>query len=176
MTQTLIRDDGTGKYTRSLGRGLLQYRLFDTFYNLTETSDGKTGLIRVLGLGGIRSDVVSSRIPPVVLDSVNRGTFIPVTVEGTRSAGVRTRVKFGYDLTYACTSRREACYAVSGTIDEKNPFLFATELGAQNGDASADYRISIPGVSGKVVYYQVEYVDDSGSPVAAGPAMVTAVQ
>lgn len=176
MSQTLIRDDAAGKYTRDLGRGLLQYRLFDTFYNLTETSDGKTGLVLAKGLGGIRNDALSFKIPPIVLDSVNRGTFIPVSVEGSRSTGVRTRVKFGYDPNFACTSRQDPCYAVNSTVDETNPFLYGVELNAGAGVTASPYRIDIPAFSGKVLYYQIEDIDDSGSVVRAGPKMVAAVQ
>jgi hypothetical protein len=175
MSQTLIKDDAVGEYTRNLGRGFLQYRVFDTFYNLTETSDGRTALLRVMGLGGIRADAVSFKIPPIVLDSTNRGTFIPISVEGERQAGARTRVKFGYDPAFLCTSRQEPCYAVNTDVDESAPFLFASELSANSGISSAHYRLAIPGFSGTVLYYQVETVDGSGSIVSAGPVVVTTI-
>jgi hypothetical protein len=74
------------------------------------------------------------------------------------------RIRFGYDANLYCTSRKESC-----------------STGATNGDAFAwlsepinwqscgtGCTVTIPAISGRVLYYAVDRKDASGTIVSGG--------
>ncbi|WP_180539624.1 hypothetical protein, partial [Nevskia soli] len=91
-------------------------------------------------------------------------------------------VQFGYaewgaPSSYYCTSRAEACAVALEKINETTPFYFATTEGTQlrGVPCTRACSISIPGISGRVLYYQVLFRNGSGAVVATGEPAVFVV-
>jgi hypothetical protein len=77
-------------------------------------------------------------------------------------------VEFGYEefgskTDFFCTVRREPCRVAAEEIDEAQPFAFAHE---PLTPATGSYKITVPVVPGRIVYYRVV---DNGEP---GPLQV----
>lgn len=115
------------------------------------------------------------KVPPVVKDSVNRSTFVPVAVRiGSVPRGTdNVVVEFGYAERgapdqYRCTSRAEACVATGSTVNESNPFFFASES-FSGLPCSSGCTIAIPAYPSRVVYYRVRYRDGGNQVLHQGP-------
>ena len=110
------------------------------------------------------------------LDSVDRGTFVPVAVQlGSVPAGTNNViVQFGYNPSFYCTSRQEECIANQSTINEATPFYWASESYIGLACASG-CTVAIPAISQRVVYYRVQYRDESGRVITAAATAVAAV-
>jgi hypothetical protein len=115
-------------------------------------------------------------------DSVSRSSFIPITVDLRPPAGSTVSdaiVEFGYSTNLYCTARTEVCVATKAAIDESNPFLWPTEVGGSAGvtgvPCSTGCRITIPGISGKVLYYRWKYRDAAKTVQAISGLQVVAV-
>jgi hypothetical protein len=109
-------------------------------------------------------------------DSVNRGTFVPVPVQvASPPAGTDNAVvEFGYDPGFNCTSRQEACVAVSSAISETTPFYWTGE--SYTGQTcTLGCTVTIPALPQRVLYYRTKYRRTDGTVVATGSTQVTAV-
>ena len=82
--------------------------------------------------------------------------------------------QFGYDSNFYCAERREACVANSAAFDENNPFYWASETYAGLACGSG-CRISMPAITGRVLYYRILYRSASEAVLATGPTAVVAV-
>lgn len=118
------------------------------------------------------------KVPPIVKDTVNRSTFLPVPIKiSTVPVGTdNVIVEFGYSENGApanlyCTSRLESCYAVSNTIDQANPFLWAQEVTTGLSCTSGCTPI-IPSYPTRVVYYRIKYRDASNNILLTSPIEV----
>jgi hypothetical protein len=120
--------------------------------------------------------VFALKVPPVpVDDGIDRSTFVPAMVSVTPPSGqniASARIKFGYAEqgspgSYFCTSRREACVAVSATIDPLNPFRFSETDSYNPMPCAAGCTISIPVYPLHTSYYSVEFLNPAGVAVAA---------
>jgi hypothetical protein len=78
--------------------------------------------------------------------------------------------EFGYDTNFYCTSRREACEAVTATVNETTPFYWASE--SYSGVRGAPWTIAIPSVPQRVVYYRLKYRDATNRTIQTGPTEV----
>jgi hypothetical protein len=121
-----------------------------------------------------RNDPWYANLPPFPgAESLNLSTFIPQTVTvGTAPPRTsRLLVEFGYDENFHCSDNRaEACYAVSSTLNESNPFLWAAELTTSSGvPCSSGCSVTIPKIPGRVLRYQLVYRDAGGAKVYASP-------
>lgn len=163
-----------GTYNRILSRGLSMWRLRDDYWNLPAIPDGAWafGVSRWLGLR--RSEWVSLRLPsPAAMDSVNRGTFVPIPVvlasvpSGTNNAVV----EFGYNQNFYCTSRQEACVAHTAAIDETLPFHWAGES-FSGLSCAAGCTVMIPALPQRVVYFRARYRDAGGATIQFGPSLI----
>lgn len=118
------------------------------------------------------------KVPPIVKDTVNRSTFVPVEIKvSTVPATTSTVVaRFGYaehsaPTNFYCTSRAEACLANKAAVDITDPFSWASEAPAGLSCASG-CTITIPGLPGRLVYHRLEYRNSGGSVIHTGPLEV----
>lgn len=161
----------------------------DVNENVHGLRDGSWLLLDANALQGSRQEILAAKLPPYEVDSVNRGTFVPMVLNLTPPSGMTVDnavVQFGYaeygpaDQFY-CTSRHEACMAVSTDITESNALGFGTDaaggtMAGVNGVAcSTGCRISIPGLPQHVVYYKVLYRDSINEVVAQTQTQIALV-
>jgi hypothetical protein len=116
------------------------------------------------------------KLPPTpVLDGVDRSTFVraPLTLVPPQGAGVISAVvQFGYAeqgalSQYKCSSRNEACVAVTSVVNDANPFFYAqTESYAATPCATA-CTITLPVLPMHTAYFRVSYLNAAGAEVAA---------
>jgi hypothetical protein len=163
-----------GTRGRNVSYAFQRYAHLNLFANLKGTAFGEWYIIQTPWLDNIRAEAwaVKRNVPPV--DSVNRASFIPITVNSSAPPGAdRMIVQFGYDDSFRCTSRNESCFAVSATINDANPFLWNGEL--VNGSGSTTGAVLVPSIPGRVVYWRVVWRSSStGSVVSQGPTQVSA--
>lgn len=141
--------NGSGRWTRRLSMQPGPQR-HPPFENWRPFPDGKTALWRSAWTDGLYTSLMLAKLPPRDDDSLNRTTFVPVEVKA--SAGTNVTVQFGYNSSFYCTSRLEACKVSAATITQSDAFKFASE--ALTG-ATGPYTITIPALSGRVLYYRV---------------------
>lgn len=134
------------------------YRLVYEFGNNKVTPDGGLMFNFIRNRGAVNARVVMAKLPPFpAQDSINRGDFIPlkVVVPAISPAANNVIVKFGYDPSYLCTSRNDACVANAATIPTSStPFAYISE--SPTGLAcAATCTILVPAIADRAVYYQI---------------------
>ena len=166
----MTRNDPFGARVRNFGN-LLTRDAPDGFKNIKPLGTGHA-LYRILNGDGIYGELALVKLPPMTFDSVNRTTFVPLQVRvGSVPAGTDNVVaEFGYDTNFYCTSRREACEAVTATVNETTPFYWASE--SYSGVRGAPWTIAIPSVPQRVVYYRLKYRDATNRTIQTGPTEV----
>jgi hypothetical protein len=173
--------DPSGGLARALTKGLNRYNLIDDNENVHSLPDASWLLLESNAVQGSVFSILAAKLPPYPqVDSANRGTFVPLTLNLSPPAGMgidNAVVRFGYlengaPNQFFCTTRREACMAVSATVNDSSPFLFASD-GADGTAATvpgvscaAGCEVALPGLSQRVVYYQVVYRDANNAIVA----------
>ena len=172
--------DPASKYQRALTYGFQRFKHQAENYwsNGKATPDGSWATFTTRWSDDQRSDLMMVKIPPLPpADSVNRASFIPVrvTVGSVPTGTSSVAVKFGYGPTFYCSSRSEACYATATAVSESAPFYWASEA-ASGLSCASGCTVTIPAISSRVLYYQVEYRNSGGSVITSGPAQVTAIQ
>ena len=119
---------------------------------------------------------MAKMLPYPPRDSVNRGTFVPIPITLSPPAGLDVNnavIEFGYQEYGApqiinCTTRNDACVATAATVPPGNqPFYFASESPAGASCASG-CTITIPAISQRVLYYQVQYRTAGSAVIATG--------
>jgi hypothetical protein len=125
----------------------------------------------------VPSHLLMVKLPPFTSgDAVDRTTFvrapIPITAPGGRGIATAT-VEFGYleqgaPSEHYCTSRREACVAVSSTVADAAPFWFVGTDTYKRAPCAASCVIALPVLPGHVAYYQVKFYDGQGAMVGLG--------
>src|SRR6185369_10431442 len=109
-------------------------------------------------LNGYRTELMMAKLPPWPPDdTTSRGTFIqvPVDVDGSEDRSVR--IRFGYDTNLFCTSRLEECSTPSGF-----PFTWKSEPQTWT-TCSGSCKITLPALSGRVLYYVVDTADSNNN-------------
>lgn len=129
---------------------------------------GTDGTDWVFGVGkwvnGVRSEIFGAKLPSWQIDSQYRGDFIKMPVALGGRSGDSVRIRFGYDANLYCTSRQEAC---STGATNGDAFAWLSEP-VQWQSCSAGCTVTIPAVSGRVLYYVVDRKDASGMIVSSG--------
>lgn len=163
-------DHGTTRPDRFLTGHFQRYNFTWTYANAVPVPNGTWAVTSGSWLEGVRNDLLLVKIPPQPEpDGVDRNNFVPVTVEVPAAQGAsKARVRFGYAENgpvdaYYCTSRREAC-ATGG-----QPYAWAGEQASMTACASG-CTVQVPGISGRVVYWVVDWFDDGGGLVRSGGA------
>ncbi|HYL78115.1 MAG TPA: hypothetical protein VEU96_28125 [Bryobacteraceae bacterium] len=182
----LDRPDSTGIGARKFGyaHGMpgLQYQ----FSNCRTTPDAAFLFCIADWLDGVRSEWVAMKIAPMpVSDSVNRTSFVPVTLTHTQSSGASyIRARFGYlengGSMLRCTPYQVECSTEIPAAAPDDPYSFTNESVVRQtcGDGRPlDIRctITIPAISNRMLYYVVDRLDSFGNVVASLPMNVVAV-
>jgi hypothetical protein len=163
---TLDQTDLAGAYTRTLLTATARLRMVYGFENNRLLPDNSWLLLRTEWLNYQRSDMwMAKMLPYPAVDSVNRGTFVPVTLTLTPPPGLgvdNVIVEFGYQEYGApqhlnCTARNDPCIAVASTVPTGNqPSYFASENPA-GAPCATSCTIAIPAISQRILYFQVSY-------------------
>jgi hypothetical protein len=127
-------------------------------------------------IGGM-TNVWMAKLPPLSKqDAVDRSTFIraPISISAPQDQGIASAaIEFGYTeqgepSQYYCTSRREACVAVSATVDDATPFYYAQTETYTRMPCAKSCTITLPVLPAHVAYYQVRFYDAEGVLVGSG--------
>ena len=169
----------------SIGLAAMQYKLSTTspslWRTLSRTFTGSAVLdlthngefaIAVQNASSPAANAWLLKVPPDPgSDGIDRSNFVPATLLLTPPPGIgisAAQVKFWYAEqggTVAnpyCTSRREACVAVSSDIDQNNPFSYAVTDRYAPAACAVSCVITIPVYPLHTAYYSVEYLDSNG--------------
>jgi len=172
---TLDQTDYAGAYTRTLVTATSRLRMVYGFENNRLLPDNSWLLFRTDWLDYQRNEMwMAKMLPYPTPDGINRGTFIPMAVNVTVPTGTgitNAIVAFGYGEFGApealnCTSRHDACIATASTVPSgTQPFAFASE-NPRGAPCVSTCTISIPAISQRVLYYQIEYLSDNNTVVS----------
>jgi hypothetical protein len=152
------------------------------FYYSTAKSlpDASWALFNVGVVAGTPSDQVNvwmAKLPPLsAQDAVDRSTFVraPIAISAPQGQHIASAaIEFGYTeqgdaSQYYCTSRREACVAVSARVDDATPFYYAQTENYTRMPCAQSCTITLPVVPAHVAYYQVQFYDAQGALVGLG--------
>jgi hypothetical protein len=146
-----------------LARTFFSYRQ-STTDNVKATPDGRWALSR---------HAWAYRLPPYPAeDSVNRAEFVKVPVTLKPPAGVdNVVVEFGYDTSFRCTMRDEACVKDANATE---PYVFAGDMLTGISCASG-CTVEMPGIAGRVLYYRWKYRNSANSVIAESDTIVAAL-
>ena len=173
--------DPTGALGRTLTRGLIRYRVLDPNENVHGLPDGSWLIVEATTLQAMTTEFLMAKVPPFPpVDTINRGTFIPMVLNLTPPNGLgvdNVVVQFGYTENGApeqfyCTTRRDACLAATATFAETNPFRFASEgsdgtmTTVAGVSCASGCSVAIPALAQRVLYYQVLYRDSNNAILA----------
>jgi hypothetical protein len=128
------------------------------------------------------SQMLMAKLPPFTRqDTVVRTTFVrsPISIaapQGQRIASAA--IEFGYTeqgdaSQHYCTSRREACVAVSATVNDAAPFYYAQTETYTRMPCARSCTITLPVLPAHVAFYQVKFYDAQGVLVAPGDGGVS---
>jgi hypothetical protein len=140
------------------------------FGNMIPAPDGKWAFTQGYWLDGARNEILAMKLPPFPsYDTINRADYVPVPVEISGEQGTSARIRFGYaengsPSSFFCTSRQEACV----TDISVAPFAFAQSDALTPASCASGCTVNIPGISGRVVYYVTERMDQTGQVVQQG--------
>jgi len=164
-------------YWRKLTQGFSGIGRQYQFGNLNAEPDGEWAFMQCFWCDGVRNEILGVHLPPFpVYDSVNRADFIPIPVQIPAGFGTAAQVRFGYAengpvSSFFCTSRKEACVTDSAVA----PFVFAQSDRRVPAPCASGCMMYIPAVSGRVLYYQVDRLDDHGNVLSSEPMKATAI-
>lgn len=109
-------------------------------------------------------------------DPVRRDTFVPVMVSEKPVGADAAYVRFGYDAGFFCSANKdEACVAASGTVNETSPYSYVSVDGVTSVPCAAGCSIAIPGISGRMLFYQWVFLS-GGVQVGVGRVETVAVE
>src|ERR1022692_3118325 len=114
-------------------------------------------------------DIWMGKMPPYPSqDSYDRSTFIPVTLNATPPSGegiTNAIVQFGYqEYNGNCTTRNDPCIANQSSVSSTDPFYYSSE-NPSGMPCSSGCTIVVPGLPQHVLYYQIQYRNNSNQTV-----------
>ncbi len=180
----ITRHDISGAGFRRLGSNYGKWNQFDVFWNNQGPPAASVSGSQVRWLDGVRFDNLINILPPYPnQDTVTRGSFeaIPVAVDPPPQPGKTAIVEFGYAengsaANYYCTSRQEACVAVSAAVNTAAPFYFEQTEHYSGVPCSSGCTVTIPALPQHVVYYRWKYLDASSHVIGTSQPHVTVAQ
>lgn len=179
-TQVSVRQaDPDGRFSRRVTHALGRYHRTNIFWNVKMFPDGKAMAVISPWLGGLRTSFLVVKLPPFPApDAINRGDYIPIPVSvATAISGANNAViQFGYDTSFRCTTRGEACLSnsTSAAFNATTPFSWASEAPA-GASCTTGCKIYIPAISQRILYYSVVIRNSSNAVLQTGPTQVLAV-
>jgi hypothetical protein len=151
------------------------------FSNCRPTADAQFMFCPGYWLDGIRNEWLAYKIPPSTADSVNRTSFVPVTLtySGVPFAA-NIRARFGYRENggnlLRCRAYAQDCSTEIPSAASSDPYSFSNEtvtrLGCANG---ATCTVTIPSLPNRVLYYVIDRLDSSGTIVTSSSLEAVAV-
>jgi hypothetical protein len=109
-------------------------------------------------LEGIRHVALVAKLPRWVDTFPRRNTLGGVTIGlGARGGVTHARVRFGYNTSFYCTERSEACV----TDAKAAPFAFEQSDTLTPTSCASGCTINVPAMPGRLLYYRVETFDGS---------------
>jgi hypothetical protein len=175
--------DAEGRFSRRITYALSRYRYVNPFWNVKSLPLGEWLLVPTPWMRGQRAEAWLVKYPPAERDSEARNTFraVPVDASEAPPGADRMVVFFGYDSQLRCSSRNEACVAVSSTVTDSspNPFVYESELATSSGVANVGGRflVRVPALGNRVLYYRVGWRNSSnGQTISRGALQVEALK
>jgi hypothetical protein len=173
----------TGTQSRVISGGLTGLRNTNDYPTAKALGDGS---YVVFPIGDVQhkmpAQLLMAKLPPFTRqDTVVRTTFVrsPISIaapQGQRIASAA--IEFGYTeqgdaSQHYCTSRREACVAVSATVNDAAPFYYAQTETYTRMPCARSCTITLPVLPAHVAFYQVKFYDAQGVLVAPGDGGVS---
>ena len=144
-----------GIYGRPITKQLSRSRYVDLFWNVKSSPDGKWMFFRTMWANNFGNEVLMAKLPPFPApDSINRGDYIPVSLDIAASvdaAETHAVVEFGYNADLYCGSRSEVC--VKGAVT--NPEYAYEYENVAGVSCQTGCRIVVPALPQHVLYYRV---------------------
>ncbi len=173
----VVQIGAAGGYGRVVSAGLAGLRKGGDFPTAKQV--GASWVLFAVGDQGNYkpSQVLMAKLPPFYLgDIVDRSTFVraPIPITAPTGSGIATAtVEFGYleqgtIAQHYCTSRREACVAVSSTVTDATPFSYVTTDAYTRLPCATSCTITLPVLPGHIANYQVKFYDAGGAFVQNG--------
>ena len=173
--------DQLGVRFRKLGMGFAGPGRVYQFANVFSDPTGQWGMFICYWCSGVRNELFALKLPPWPIEenqTKNRSDYIPTPVSYSRNASLpNLRVKFGYAeygnvSDFFCSPRREACV----TDQHIAPYAYAsTETLTPISCRSVECTLTVPGLSGRVMYYREERLDSAGNVQFSGPITALAI-
>lgn len=161
------------------------YRRMPGFSSTKPLANGKFALADWAHLSeGTKIAVI--KVPPIQQTTRDYSKFFPLTVSlpagALPSSTSNVIAEFGYAESFApsdlrCNSRAETCVAHRSTINESNPYSYATTESATIGSGlscASGCSLVIPAFPGRLVYYRVVYRTSGNAVIARSPIRVAA--
>lgn len=176
------RTDFSGLTTRKFGYVHGHPGTTYEYSNCRPTADAQFMFCPGYWLDGVRTEWLAYHIPPAFpADSINRTTFVPVTVtyQGV-SFATNIRARFGYlenggDL-FRCSAYAQDCSTEIPTATPTDPYSFTNEsITRQSCAAGATCTVSIPSLPNRVLYYVIDRLDAAGNVVTTSAMRAIAV-
>ncbi len=176
------RTDFSGVTTRKFGYVHGHPGTTYEYSNCRPTADAQFMFCPGYWLDGVRTEWLAYRIPAAFpVDSVNRTTFVPVTVtyRGASFAS-NIRARFGYrenggDLLQ-CTAYAQDCSTEIPSATPTDPYSFTnqsvTRQSCANGSACV---VTIPSLPNRMLYFVIDRLDASGNVLTTSPMQAVAV-
>jgi hypothetical protein len=176
------RTDFSGLTTRKFGYVHGHAGTTYAYSNCRPTADAQFMFCPGYWLDGVRTEWLAYRIPPAFpADSVNRTTFVPVTVtyQGVPFAS-NIRARFGYlengGDQLRCTAYAQDCSTEIPSGASTDPYSFTNESVTRESCANGTIcTITIPSLPNRLLYYVVDRLDGSGAVVTTSAMQVVAV-
>ena len=177
--------DPTGQYGRRIGTNYARWNMMDVFWSMRLIPSGLSAATQVRWFDNARTDNLNNVIPPMptVDPYTPRNTFTAVPVFLTPPGGMSiasAEIEFGYAENgaagnYYCTSRQEACVAVTAAVNMSTPYFFESTDTFSPLACVTSCTISIPALPGHLVYYRYKFLNGGGGLVQTGPAQVAVI-
>ena len=187
VSQFKLQSDTTGQSIRNIAKLWGGYRVWTGTANSKLLPDGSWAIffpqpIHPVDYNASWMYAMLLKMPPMpVSDGIDRTTFVRAPLALTPPAGlgvVAAKVYFGYQeqgspSQYYCSSRREACVAVSPVVTDSNPYLYAQTDSVTPAPCATSCTITIPVLPVHTAYFRVSYVNAAGNEVAAEMGMAS---
>ena len=167
-------------HTRVVTHGLAGIKSMFYYPTAKSLPDASWALFNVgvtIGTPTPQVDVWMAKLPPLSKQSdMDRSTFARarIPIAAPQGQGIVTAaIEFGYReqgeaALHYCTSRREACVAVSSTVNDAVPFRYAQTETYTRTPCAKSCTITVPVLPAHVAYYQVKFYDAQGALVSLG--------
>lgn len=151
------RNDPDGKLTQNLTMGLAGPGFPGPYWTAVPSPKGTFGgVYSSTHLDGLRSAVVLFKLPDWQdPQPIPRNDFGRLSVNVAGKGVTHARVRFGYNTSFFCTARAEACL----TDSKVAPFAFDNSDTLTPQPCAEACSLTIPVIPGRLVYYRVELYD-----------------